>query len=185
MYTFLGKQTPQNRKAIPFRQRRERFTRVCEQSAARRPHFASKSLYQKKRLRQKPQSVFYCISLFPLCGTPPPRTLLCRSPGSGINALVCLPDLQWHFRQRSSITVAGPRRTLTCFPLSFPKQEEHKTTLFSYSYYITTLFFCQSGKCPARKSLHRNQHTPTLEHGCQSKISVLQQPCRQNIAGCS
>lgn len=120
MYTFLGKQTPQNRKAIPFRQRRERFTCVCEQSAARRPHFASKSLYQKKRLRQKPQSVFYCISLFPLCGTPPPRTLLCRSPGSGINALVCLPDLQWHFRQRSSITVAGPRRTSTCFPLSPP-----------------------------------------------------------------
>ena len=123
MYTFLGKQTPQNRKAIPFRQRRERFTCVCEQSAARRPHFASKSLYQKKRLRQKPQSVFYCISLFPLCGTPPPRTLLCRSPGSGINALVCLPDLQWHFRQHSSITVAGPRRILTCFPLSRPAKD--------------------------------------------------------------
>ena len=117
------------------------------------------------------------------------RTVLCRSPGLWINRSV-RPSRSsisgWLNRgQNSPITVAGPRRYLTCFPLSFPKQEEHKTTLFSYRYYISTLFFCQSGKCPARKSLHRNQHTPTLEHGCQSKISVLQQPCRQNIAGCS
>ena len=46
------------------------------------------------------------------------KTILCRSPGLWITARCTFPVSQWYTAVRSPITVAGPLRLFTWFPLS-------------------------------------------------------------------
>ena len=64
------------------------------------------------------------------------QTSLRRSPGLRIDTASLLPgSSQWIIiailKSRSSLTVAGPRRTLTCFPLSRPSGRNVKSDVIS------------------------------------------------------
>ena len=89
------------------------------------------------------------------------KPFLCRSPGSWLAVLIFLPGFPVDGSRRDNDlpnTVAGPRRTSTCFPLSsLPalwQVGEHKTRLF-YKVYPSPRVFVNNLKSYGLKQIVR------------------------------